>query len=137
MKTIFIFVLLLGYFISHGQTIELYGGTNHEVYLGCLNCSKHDVTSIWNEFGLHGNKHGVNSIWNQFGTYGNKYGQFSPWNEYTNQAPILVDKEGNFYGYFSVNKYHNKRTQVEFALSILDNFEYVLANLDEIRKKMN
>jgi len=39
-----------------GQVLHIYGGSNHDVYLGCMNCNKFDSNSIWNQFGTYGNK---------------------------------------------------------------------------------
>lgn len=49
-------ILLLGIaltfsFATFAQTMHLYGGKDHDVYLGCLNCSSYNSDSIWNEYG--------------------------------------------------------------------------------------
>lgn len=96
------------------QTLHIYGGQNHDEYLGCLNCDKYNSSSIWNAYGTYGSKYSSNSIWNAYGTYGSKYNTYSPWNSYSNDPPVIVDKEGNFYGYFTTNKYKTKRA--DFSL---------------------
>ncbi len=72
MRNIFLVALI---FISaattFGPTLHLYGGQNHDEYLGCLNCDSYDK----------------NSIWNEYGTYGNEYNSYSPWNEYSQILP--------------------------------------------------
>ncbi len=91
------------------QHLHIYGGDNHDVYLGCLTSSPYDSKSIWNEYGTYGNEYNSKSIWNEYGTYGNEYSSYSPWNEYASNPPVIVDKEGKFYGYFTVNKYKSQR----------------------------
>ena len=109
----------------------LFAGQNHDVFLGCLNCSKYDSSSIWNKYGSYGSKYSSDSIWNKYGTYGSKYSSESPWNKYSSDAPVIVDRAGNFYGYFSANKYHYQRTTIKWILDILDNYEWIIENLDE------
>lgn len=112
----------------------LFGGENHDQFLGCLNCSKHDSSSIWNKYGEHGSKYNSDSIWNKYGTYGSKYNSLSPWNKYSSDGPVVVDPDGNFYGYFTLNKYNNQ-TKIEWLVWILENHEYVMENFDEVRDK--
>lgn len=95
--------------LAQGQTLHIYGGSNHDVYLGCLNCNNYDKNSIWNTYGTYGSKYNSISIWNAYGTYGSKYNAASPWNSYSNDPPVIVDKEGGFYGYFTTNRYKSKR----------------------------
>lgn len=113
----------------------LYGGENHELFLGCLNCSKYDSSSIWNKYGEHGSKYNSDSIWNKHGTYGSKFNTFSPWNKYSTESPVIVDPDGNFYGNFTLNKYNNQ-TKIEWLVWILENHEYVMENFDEVRDKL-
>ncbi|MHA7941723.1 hypothetical protein ACJOV8_001415 [Formosa sp. 3Alg 14/1] len=117
--------------ITFGQTLHLYGGQNHDVYLGCLNCSNYDKDSIWNAYGTYGNSYNSKSIWNAYGTYGNEYNAYSPWNAYSNTPPVVVDKKGNFYGYFTVAKYKSKRADFKLALTI---YEYHDMIKDDVGK---
>jgi len=88
-------------FYAKNQTLHLYGGKNHDVYLGCHNCNNYDSDSIWNEYGIYGSSYNSKSIWNPYSTYGHSYNSDSPWNLYGSNHPAVVDKSGYFYGYFS------------------------------------
>jgi hypothetical protein len=98
----------------------LFGGKNHDQYLGCLSCSKYVSDSISNPYGTHGNKYNADSIWNPYGAYGSRYSQYSPWAPYASNPPVIVDANGNFYGYFTVNRYFAKRTTIAWIVAILD-----------------
>ena len=50
--------------------------------------------------------------------------------------PVLVDNEGNFYGYFTVNRYAEKRTNSKFALFITENWERITDNVGEFYKNL-
>ncbi|MDX9906548.1 MAG: hypothetical protein RBS55_08195 [Bacteroidales bacterium] len=120
--------LLLGLFIifpASCQILHLFGGSDHNVYLGCLNCNKYDANSIWNTYGTYGSKYNINSIWNAYGTYGSKYNLYCPWNQYSSDPPVVVDKEGNFYGYFTVNKFKYNRADFELALTIYEYYDLI------------
>ncbi len=107
-----LFFLLLFFLLtstSFCQVLHLYGGKNHDEYLGCLNCDIYDR----------------NSIWNEYGTYGSQYNSNSPWNAYGTNPPVVVDKDGNFYGYFTVNKYKDKRANFGLALSIYKYYDLI------------
>ena len=119
-----------------GQTLMLFGGDNHKIYLGSLTSSKFDQDSVWNQFGEHGNPFNTNCIWNDFGPYGGGFSNHSPFNEFASNPPVIVDGKGNFYGYFTANRFYNKRTTIEPLLKILDNNKMIRANLDKFRDGM-
>lgn len=125
LKIIGIFAFCLISFNSISQTLHLYGGSNHDVYLGCLNCSSYDNNSIWNEYGKYGSSYNTISIWNEYGTYGSEYNSLSPWNEYSSNPPVIVDKDGAFYGYFTLNKYKSKRADFGLALTLYEYHELI------------
>lgn len=136
------FALLLSILTStetFGQqkALLLYGGKNHDKFLGCLNCSRYDSSSIWNAYGTYGSPYNSDSIWNRYGNWGAPYNSESPWNKYSSSAPVIVDNEGNFYGHFSANAYHSKRTNIKGFVWLLDNYDYVIDHLDEVRDKFN
>ncbi|MDE6872248.1 MAG: hypothetical protein K2J62_09065 [Bacteroidales bacterium] len=106
-------------------TLLIYGGKDNDEYLGKLNASKYDSESIWNQYGKYGSRYNSKSIWNQYGTYGSKYNTCSPFNDYASYPPILVDKNGKFYGYFTSNKYKSQRAKLKLVDIICENHEAI------------
>ena len=104
-KLLLILFLYLGFTNNANADLLLFGGNSHDDFLGCFDCSKYDSDSICNKYGTYGSKYNSDSIWNKYGTYGSKYSTSSPWNKYSsgNDVPVLVDRSGNFYGYFTIN----------------------------------
>jgi len=125
LKLLGVLSLLLTVVISNAQTLQLYGGENHDVYLGCLNCDSYNSNSIWNEYGKYGSSYNSKSIWNEYGTFGSEYNINCPWNEYSSNPPVVVDNEGNFYGYFTVNEYKSKRADFGLALTIYKYYDLI------------
>ena len=99
---------------SPAVLLLLFGGENHDVFLGCLTCSEYDAASVRNQIGAHGNAHSGTSILNQFGQYGNTSSALSPCNPHALHAPVIVDREGRYYGELTVNDHNNSRTRIEF-----------------------
>lgn len=87
------------------EALLIYGGENNRTFLGCLNCDKNTANSVQNEYSQYGNQYSNTSIFNKYGQYGSPYAQYSVCNEYTNTAPVIVDKNGKFYGRLSSNPY--------------------------------
>lgn len=135
MKKIIIIVVFTFSTKFVGQTLHLYGGSDNNVYLGCLNCSEHDSNSIWNEYGNYGSKYNSNSIWNEYGSYGSER-QYSPFNEYALNAPIVVDEEGNFYGYFTVNEYKKPKADFSLAMMIYKFHDLMCSDVNKWYKKI-
>jgi hypothetical protein len=104
----------------------LFGDKNNEQYLGCLNCSQYALDSIMNEYGTYGNEFSNVSIWNTYGTYGSSYSQYSPWNRFATNPPAIVNQDGNFYGYFTINELFPNRTRVNWIIEILDTAEKLM-----------
>lgn len=110
----------------------LYGGENQQQFLGCLNCSRFDATSVWNKLGPYGSEFDEATIWSKTGLYGSPYKPLSPWHSHSVDAPEIRDQDGNSYGRFTRNL-HGDRTKIESLLWILDNYEYVIDNLNDVR----
>jgi len=126
MKVLWTTVLTLALITALGQKpLHIYGGKDHEIYLGCLNCNKYDVSSIWNEYATYGSKYNSKSIWNEYGTYGGEYSSYSPFNSYSNAPPIIVDKEGNSYGYLTTNADKSDRANFSLAITICKNWKEI------------
>ena len=132
-----VFVIICG-LRSNAQApkaLLLFGGNDHETFLGCLNCVDTGASSVCNEYGKYGSEYQADSIWNEYGHFGSEYNSQSPWNEYSNDAPIIVDKDGKSYGYFSVNASHHDRTRIGWLVAILDYYERT-NDLAKTREKM-
>ena len=112
--------LISGIAASQTTDLLLFGGRNHKTFLGCLNCGQYDSNSVCNNYGTYGSRYQSDSIWNAYGTYGSKYSSESPWNKYGSDAPVIVDRKGGFYGYFSSNRYLSKRTTIKDLVALAD-----------------
>lgn len=73
-----------------GEKIMVFGGENHDTYLGCLNCSELSSTSINNEMG----------------EFGSPYSNTSAYNPYATDPPVVVDESGDYYGELTTNPYN-------------------------------
>lgn len=129
MKHLYIILFILPFF-GFGQTLLLYSSDNN-TFLGCLNCSSYDSNSICNEYGTYGNSYSSYSIWNDYGTYGNSYSSYSPWNDYSSNGPKIVDKNGNYYGRFTINTYSLDSYSNSSDLEKI--YEYFKGDLDKVR----
>jgi hypothetical protein len=117
------------------KALLLYGGDDHDVFLGCLNCTNQSPSSVCNDYGKYGSEYQSNSIWNAYGMYGSEYNTHSPWNQYITHAPIIVDKDGGSYGYFSANAYHHDRTRIDWIVKLLD-FQADKDDLEKTKKML-
>jgi hypothetical protein len=81
----------------------VYGGLDHDVFLGCLNCSKDDYNSVLNPQGTYGSKNSSTSILSRNSVYGSQLSGLSPCNTATGTPPILRDQQGSVYGYLTIN----------------------------------
>jgi hypothetical protein len=113
MRMVFLVILIMigmAPSFANAQTeLLIFGGRGHDVFLGCLSCSRFDSDSVLNKFGTYGSQYSSDSIWNRYGTYGGSYGTYSPCNRYSSNPPVVVDRSGNFYGYLTINPYQRQR----------------------------
>ena len=91
--------------VSPVPTLYLFGGEDHKTALGCLTCSKFDVNSVLNEYGMHGSQYSVDSIWNKYSEFGSRYSIYGVCNPYASDPPVIVDLNGNYYGRLTTNQY--------------------------------
>lgn len=111
----------------------IFGGSGHDQFLGCLVCNEFSSESICNGFGTYGSEFSSNGMFNEFAGFGNEFSSSSPWNEYStsNSVPVLVDRDGKFYGYFTIND--SRHNAVEFSSNLRKMFEYADGDLEEVR----
>ncbi len=93
---------------SNTSTLMIYGGQSHKQFLGCLNCSEYDSNSVMNTYGNFGSSYSSTSISNSYSEYGSPYSQYSACNQYATNPPVIVDSQGNFYGYLTINHYKSQ-----------------------------
>lgn len=102
-------VLLFAAMEAHTQAsaqtpqILIFGGSGHRDFLGCLNCGETDSSSVWNDISKYGWQNDI-GVWNDISPYGNSFGPQSACNDIANDPPVLVDRQGNFYGRLSINE---------------------------------
>lgn len=102
-KFLLLFLILTSSSVYAEKKIMLFGGQNYDVYLGCFNCSDVASDSIHNDIGKYGSDISSTSIFNDIGRYGSDISQYSPCNDIASNPPALVDEEGGFYGYLTLN----------------------------------
>ena len=136
MRHLFLSLLLLWSAISSAQSLYLYGGKEHDVFLGCLTCNDFNSKSVWNEYSLYGNSYNSKSIWNDCGKYGSEYSNYSPWNAAAMYPPVVVDADGNFYGYLTVNEYKSDRAEFDLALYLYEYYDFIRDDVSKWYKKI-
>jgi hypothetical protein len=117
------------------KALLLFGGHDHKTFLGCLNCVDTSDASVCNDVGQYGSDVAENSIWNDVGPYGSDVSTTSPWNNVSQDAPIIVDRAGKSFGYFSANNVHHDRTRIDWLVAILDYYDKT-NDLAKTRQKM-
>ncbi len=93
--------------LSHSKDILIFGGDNNKEFLGCINCDEMSKNSVWNDMSQYGWNNGFGK-WNPFGQYKNPFSSYSACNEFTSNSPVLVDRDGNFYGRLTINEFVSK-----------------------------
>ena len=87
--------------------IMIFGGRNHNVYLGCLSCEIYEYDSIFNPSGPYGrcqlfeDNLYCRGPFQEFGSKG-PFQDLSACASGASNPPVIVDKGGNYYGRFSV-----------------------------------
>lgn len=130
-KVAFLLALTLPQTLMASEML-LFGGKGHDVFLGCFNCNEFTPEAICNDFGA-GSAFKSDSIFNKFGRFGSSFSSSSPWNEFTSstEVPVLVGRDGSFYGYFTINKFRSDA--VAFSDSIAQIFKVANGELEVVR----
>jgi len=107
-----IFYLLFADYAAAETPLLIFGssenGRRGNVFLGCINCNKFDSDALANQFGDFGSRFSSVSIYNRFGEYGNQFSDISACNPRATNPPVVVDNQGDFYGYLTLNRRINK-----------------------------
>jgi hypothetical protein len=86
-----------------GVELLVFGGEGHDTFLGCLSCSQYASGSMFNRYGSFGSQYSSTSIFNKYSTFGSLYSQYSACARYAADPPVIVDRNGNFYGRLTLN----------------------------------
>jgi len=121
---LFLMTLATSGALAQPPALLLFGDANHKTFLGCLNCSQFDSGSICNQSGQNGSEFSGYSIWNRLSNFGNAFSSYSPWNQYSSSGPIIVDKDGHFYGQLTANRFAVDRTQIQRLNQLTDMVAY-------------
>jgi hypothetical protein len=133
------FLIVINFFalLSFGQkSLQIYGGEDHDIYLGCLNCNDVASNSIWNDVGKYGSNVSSLSIWNDVGRYGSDVSSYSPWNDYASYPPVIVDNDGGFYGYFTINESKSKRAEFDLVGTLYKYHDFIKDDVGKWYKKI-
>lgn len=84
------------------RAMHIWGGPLHREYLGCLNCDRLDVSSVFNTYGAMGweNEYANHS---RFSRYRAAHGRYSACDPHAGDPPILKDTSLTNYGVLNVS----------------------------------
>lgn len=101
----------------------IYGSTQLDKFLGCLNCNPKYSISVWNAKGPYGSSRGDFSIWNTLFEFGNVKSRVCPWNQFASNPPAVIDPKGTFYGFLTSNSAINSHFTNNFTLTLLLDYQ--------------
>ena len=130
----FLVLVVLPLHVFAQSDLLIFGGPDHDHFLGCLVCNPLSAASICNSLGPYGNEFSSTGMFNEFSTFGNNFSLSSPWNAFSlsKSVPVVVDREGHFYGYFTIND--ARPDAVAFASDLRRIYEAADGDLEEVRQ---
>jgi hypothetical protein len=112
----------------------LFGGPEHEDFLGCVTCDASEPFSIWNPESDFGSPTHPLSIWNRAGRYGSQGSPHSPWSRRPESVPVVVDRAGNLCGKFALDRSVPGRVTDGYLVWLLEGHDWIADHLDEVRE---
>ena len=101
--------------------IELWGGANYNVFLGCFSCNEFAGDSVFNQFGPFGGRFSPTSVWNRFSDYGSPFSPTSACNEFAANPPRIVDTAARTYTELTLNTFRPFGNRTPAVLNLLKN----------------
>jgi hypothetical protein len=111
----------------------LFAGPDWKDFLGCINCRASNPYSIWNPASDYGSPTNPASIWNRKGEYGSSDAPASPWSAAPQPPPVVVDRVGNFCGYFVIDPSFPGRVKEPYLVWLLEGHAWAADHLEEVR----
>lgn len=99
--------------------IMIFGGSEHDTYLGCLSCSEYSSESVFNEFSQFGSSYSTNSIYNSLSRFGSRLSTYSACSRTASDPPVIVNQDGDYYGRLTINNSHPDQISSREILSWL------------------
>jgi hypothetical protein len=90
---------------SASSKMMVFGGEDHQTYLGCLSCPTGAEDSIYTPGGPHGSPASSDSIWNK-ATFGSPTTQYSACSQSASDPPVIADDDGTYLGRLTLNRGH-------------------------------
>ncbi len=110
------------FFAGEGVKLMLFGGIEHNAYLGCLSCYSTHRESIFNVAGPFSATTGNASLMSRDGLFGKSSGPYSPCSPYAQFPPVMVDQTGKFWGYLTTGSTKPGRNTSESVVAWLRTF---------------
>jgi hypothetical protein len=99
--------------------LELWGGGNYLVYLGCFSCNEFVTDSVFNLSGLYGSRFSPTSVANHLSQYGSRFSPDSACNEVASNPPIILDTSTRSYSELTVNQFRALAERDPVVVSVL------------------
>ena len=117
---------------AQAEALLLYIGWDQDIPMACLDCGPYTSGSICNSLGS-GDPRRWYSVFNPDGMFGDKDSIASPWNaeSLSEWVPVVVDADGKFQGYFTIN--YNRPDAYDGARALAGLFETSGGDLEVFR----
>lgn len=89
------------------DTLSIFGGKDHSVFLGCINCGKNDEKSILNPKSAYSLKK-KKGFWSDNSPYNSWYSKLSACNSYANNPPVIKNQDNKVVAVLSANRYSDE-----------------------------
>jgi hypothetical protein len=97
--------LIFGYSSnSAANDYLIFGGPDHDQYLGCLSCSEFSSESVFNSISPYGFDNEL-GVWSSLRPFRSTISGASACSQFAAKPPIVVDREGNFYWSLTINQF--------------------------------
>ncbi len=84
--------------------LELWGGANYTVFLGCFSCDQFASDSVFNQFGKYGSRFSSTSVSNHFSAFGSQFDTNSACNPFATNPPIILNTSTQRYTELTLNQ---------------------------------
>jgi hypothetical protein len=91
--------------VGASNTLQIFGGSKQETYLGCLNCAESNPNSVLNRSSVFANASSSASLYNKHSQFASSHGNLSACSRIATNPPVVVTERGSFVGRLTLNRY--------------------------------